>query len=70
MAGPLTEEQVKVEPVKVERANRSREKAAFALAVAGFLIVEFNLLDCAQERKQHFEPMDSDFPAYLCLPRQ
>ena len=37
--GPMTDEQVNVEPVKVESANSSWEKAVLALAAAAFLVV-------------------------------
>ena len=40
--GPMTEEQVNVEPPKDDCANSSSEKAPL-VAAAGFLIIEFKL---------------------------
>ena len=53
----MTEEQVNVEPPKVDCAITSSEKPALA-AAAGFLIIEFNFLE-SKCWKKHLEQLDS-----------
>ena len=75
----MTEEQVNVEPPKVDCAITSSEKPALA-AAAGFLIIKFNFLE-SKCWKNHLEQIDSDLErhlrpkssrstAHLRLPRQ